>query len=76
MINIYNNDGEKIIKFIEQNFSCELPKHGFVAGQAVCGVLMYLKGLSKEIVLNDIDIFHIVQKFSNSYSQQNLTHFR
>ncbi|MDW1928334.1 hypothetical protein R7Q39_23290 [Vibrio sp. 947] len=76
MINIYNNDGEKIIKFIEQNFSCELPKHGFVAGQAVCGVLMYLKGLSKEIVLNDIDIFHIVKKFSNSYSQKKFNSFQ
>ncbi|KOE87664.1 hypothetical protein ACXHQ0_18890 [Vibrio antiquarius] len=76
MINIYDGDGEKIIKFIQQNFSSDLPKNGFLAGQAVCGVLMYLKGLSKEIVLNDIDIFHIVQKFSNSYSQQKFNSFQ
>jgi len=54
---IYKNDGQKVLDFIKKNYQTELPREGILAGQSVCSILLYLKGIKNEVQINDFDIF-------------------
>lgn len=55
---ISRSDGRAVIEFIETQMGQSLPKIGFLAGQAVCSVLLYLHKKATSVIINDYDIFH------------------
>lgn len=56
-IEIYPDDGLKVLKLLRSVTKTKLPDYGLLAGQAVCSALLYLKGQDSHINVNDLDIF-------------------
>lgn len=56
-IQIYPDDGLKVLKLLKSVTKTTLPDYGLLAGQAVCSALLYMKGQDSNININDLDIF-------------------
>lgn len=56
-LELYPDDGLKVLKLLKEVTKTTLPEYGLLAGQAVCSALLYLKGQDSQININDLDIF-------------------
>lgn len=68
-------NGIDIVNFIENTFNIKLPEEGFLAGQSVCSVYLYLNKKIKDVHINDIDVFHNVNHYTY-YQIANLRNFK
>jgi len=54
---INKDDGKRVLTFMREQLGIKVPRAGLLAGQSICSVLLYLKGLSDKVEINDVDIF-------------------